>query len=115
MDVRGLGFNRGITPFEESDSLPVPKGIVLASGDSFVTDSASQLEGLDITVDLIDMEAFALNKVCEHHDTPFECYKHVTDNTDDDASDDRNENIAKGAKLFADLLERDFGQSSLLD
>ena len=35
MDVRGLGFERGITPFEETDTLPEPKGIVLASGDSF--------------------------------------------------------------------------------
>jgi len=115
MDVRGLGFKRGITPFEENKTLPDVKGIVLASGDSFVTDSASQLEGLDITVDLIDMEAFALNKVCEHHDTQFDCYKHVTDNTDDEASDDWNENIAKGAKLFADILESDYGKSSLLN
>lgn len=115
MDVRGLGFNRGVTPFEKDEKLPDAKGIVLATGDSFVTDSASQLEGLDITVDLIDMEAFALNKVCEHLDTQFECYKHVTDNTDEEASDDWNQNIAKGAKLFADLLESDYGKSSLLD
>lgn len=113
MDVRGLGFPRGITPFEKDNSLPQAKGIVLASGDSFVTDSESQLEGLDISVDLIDMEAFALNKVCEHHNTNFNCYKYVTDNTDEEASNDWNENIAKGAKLFIKLLERTYGKSSI--
>ena len=114
MDVRGLGVPRGITPFDQDESLPTATGIVLASGDSFVTDSVSQLEGLDISVDLIDMEAYALHKVCEHHDTAFDCFKYVTDNTDDDASDDWQENVAKGAKLFVTQLETHYGQSTLL-
>jgi adenosylhomocysteine nucleosidase len=113
MDVRGLGVPRGVTPFMDEE-LPKAKGIVLASGDTFVTDSELHLEGLDIPVDLIDMEAFALHKVCQHHDTLFDCYKYVTDSTDDDASDDWTENVAKGATLFIDLLEREYGHSELL-
>lgn len=114
MDVRGLGVPRGVTPFMD-EALPEANGIVLASGDSFVTDSELHLEGLDIAIDLIDMEAFALLKVCQHHDTAFECYKYVTDNTDDDASNDWQENVAKGAELFEVMLERDYGRSLLLD
>ena len=113
MDVRGLGVPRGVTPFESAEKLPSPKGIVLASGDSFVTDSNLHLEGLAINIDLIDMEAYALHKVCEHHNTTFDCYKYVTDSTDEDASDDWLENVAKGAGLFLDVLEKDYGVSLL--
>lgn len=112
MDVRGLGVPRGVTPFMD-EKLPEAKGIVLASGDSFVTDSELHLEGLEIEIDLIDMEAFALLKVCQHHHTAFECYKYVSDNTDDDASNDWKENVAKGAELFEALVTRDYGQSLL--
>jgi adenosylhomocysteine nucleosidase len=114
MDVRGLGVPRGVTPFMD-EKLPEAKGIVLASGDSFVTDSKLDLEGLDIAVDLIDMEAFALHKVCQHHDTAFECYKYVTDNTDNEASNDWQENVAKGAALFEVMLAKDYGHSLLLN
>ena len=114
MDVRGLGVPRGVTPFENNDKLPGANGIVLASGDSFVTDSERHLEGLDIKIDLIDMEAYALHKVCEHHKTQFDCYKYVTDSTDDDASDDWQENVAKGAELFVTLLKEHYGYSVLV-
>ncbi len=114
MDVRGLGVPRGVTPFMD-DELPEAKGIVLASGDSFVTDSELHLEGLEIAIDLIDMEAFALHKVCQHHHTAFACYKYVTDNTDDEASTDWGKNVAKGAQLFEAILLRDYGHSLLLD
>jgi adenosylhomocysteine nucleosidase len=113
MDVRGLGVPRGVTPFMD-ERLPEANGIVLASGDSFVTDSELHLEGLDIEIDLIDMEAFALYKVCQHHDTKFECYKYVTDNTDNDASNDWEKNVAKGAKLFQAMITKNYGHSLLL-
>ncbi len=112
MDVRGLGVPRGVTPFTD-EKLPQANGIVLASGDSFVTDSVLHLEGLDIPVDLIDMEAYALHKVCQHHDTQFDCFKYVTDSTDEDASNDWVENVAKGAKLFCRVLEERYGISSI--
>lgn len=113
MDVRGLGVPRGVTPFEDDEKLPKAEGIILASGDSFVTDSDLHLEGLDIPIDLIDMEAFALHKVCEHHDTKFDCYKYVTDSTDDEASTDWLENVAKGANLFIEVLNQQYGKSLL--
>ena len=59
------------------------------------------------------MEAFALHKVCQHHDTNFDCYKYVTDSTDEEASTDWVENVAKGAELFIDILDSKYGKSSL--
>ena len=114
MDVRGLGVPRGVTPFEADEKLPEANGVVLASGDSFVTDSGLHLEGLDIPIDLIDMEGYALHKVCEHHNTAFDCYKYVTDSTDENASDDWAANVARGASLFLEVLTDRYGPSSLL-
>ncbi len=113
MDVRALGVARGVTPFSGT-VLPRAKGIVLGSGDSFVTHKASQLEGLEIELDLIDMEAYALNEVCKHHHIEFHSYKFVTDTTDDSAHHDWNENVTKGAGLFSQLLSKHYGKSGLL-
>lgn len=112
MDVRALGFARGETPFE-NNKLPEAKGIVLGTGDSFVTNAEKDLEGLEIDLDLIDMEAFALKKVCEHHKLPFSCYKYVTDTADGDSHNDWAENVAKGAELFGEFLLDKYGKSSL--
>lgn len=115
MDVRGLGVPRGVTPFSDEEKLPKAQGIVLATGDSFVTDSVTQLEGLEIAVDLIDMEAYAFYKVCQHHQVDFDCYKYVSDNTDEEASEDWLENVAKGSQLFIQRLEQHYGVSNLLE
>ena len=114
MDTRGIGTPRGVTPFDEEDSLPEARGIVLGTGDSFVTDPDKELEGLEISIDLIDMEAYALKQVCEHLNMPFECYKFVSDDTNEDSSSDWAENVAKGAKLFKAFAEEQFRKSELL-
>jgi len=113
MDVRGLGVPRGVTPYDD-EQLPGPKGVVIASGDSFMTDSKMHLEGLNIPVSLIDMEAYAVHRVCRHLRIELVCYKHVTDSTDGNSSTDWRENVAKGAELFFDLLKKQYGPSLLL-
>ena len=114
MDTRGIGTPRGVTPFDKVETLPDVKGIVLGTGDSFVTDPVVELEGLDIAIDLIDMEAFALKEVCEHLGMPFECYKFVSDDTNEDSSSDWAENVAKGAALFKVFADKKLGRSGLL-
>jgi len=113
MDTRGIGTPRGVTPFGKDELLPEAQGIVLGTGDSFVTNPVAELEGLEITIDLIDMEAFALKEVCEHLDVPFECYKFVSDDTNEDSSSDWAENVAKGAELFKVFAQQHFGKSEL--
>jgi len=113
MDVRALGFSRGVTPFA-NEKLPKIEGIVLGTGDSFVTNPKKQLEGLNVDLDLVDMEGFALNKVCEYLNIEFHSYKNVSDTANDDAANDWEKNAAKGAKTFKNLLEKKYGISNLL-
>lgn len=113
MDGRALGFARGVTPFS-NQPLPAANGIVLGSGDCFVTDAEKELEGLAVALDLVDMEGFALHAVCGHLNIAFESYKYVSDNANDAASDDWQENIAKGTAAFRELVEREYGESTLL-
>ncbi len=113
MDARALGVPRGVAPLS-GDSLPEAKGVVLGTGDSFVTDPEAALEGLGVRVDLVDMEGYALLKVCERLGVEFAAYKYVSDEADDDAASDWEANAAKGAALFAKVLEKEYGKSSLL-
>lgn len=114
IDVRGLGIPRGVTPFANDEQLPNKKGMVLGTGDIFITDKARQLEGLGIELDLIDMEAFAMREVCLHLNIPFLSYKYVTDGGDEDAGDNWEANVAKGAQQFKQVLEKEFGRSHLI-
>ena len=114
MDVRPLGFSRGVTPYEEVSQLTTDEaGVTLASGDSFVTNATVQLDGLNVYVDLVDMEAFALKTVCEAYDVAFVSYKYVTDNADSDSSGDWINNVANGADLIRELLAGEYGRSGL--
>jgi adenosylhomocysteine nucleosidase len=104
MDVSGLGFALGVTPYDEAPpsllfdpvftDLPAA---VCGSGDSFAT--------ADIEVDcaVIDMEAYALAKVCWHENARFACVKYVTDGADHTAADDWQRNVHVAAEQFLQL------------
>jgi adenosylhomocysteine nucleosidase len=104
MDVSGLGFPLGVTPYDEAPSAltfePVFTHLpaaVCGSGDSFAT--------ADIEVDcaVIDMEAYALAKVCWHENARFACVKYVTDGADHTAADDWQRNVHVAAEEFLQL------------
>jgi adenosylhomocysteine nucleosidase len=105
MDVSGLGFALGVTPYDEAPSSllfdPVFTDLpaaVCGSGDSFAT--------ADIEVDcaVIDMEAYALAKVCWHENAAFGCVKYVTDGADHAAADDWQRNVHVAAEEFLQLF-----------
>jgi adenosylhomocysteine nucleosidase len=105
MDVSGLGFALGVTPYDEAPSAltfdPVFTHLpaaVCGSGDSFAT--------ADIEVDcaVIDMEAYALAKVCWHENARFACVKYVTDGADHTAADDWQRNVHVAAEEFLQLF-----------
>lgn len=112
MDARGFGFPRGVTPMS-GENLPEARGIVLGTGDSFVTDSAQALEGLEIRVDMVDMEGFAVEKTAAHLGVKFVAYKYVSDSADEEAASDWEANVAKGIALFSEVLEKNYGKSLL--
>jgi adenosylhomocysteine nucleosidase len=113
MDVRALDFPRGVTPLT-GEELPIKTGLVLGTGDSFITNAEKQLEGLGVEIDLVDMEGYALNKVCQHHGVAFEAYKYISDSADETAGDDWKNSVKQGTHLFIRLLEKEFKQSQLL-
>jgi adenosylhomocysteine nucleosidase len=105
MDVSGLGFALGVTPYDEAPvSLlfdPVFTHLpcaVCGSGDSFAM--------VDIEVDcaVIDMEAYALAKVCWHQNARFACAKYVTDGADPAAANDWRRSVHLAAEEFLQLF-----------
>jgi len=107
MDVSPLGFKLGQTPFEEdipiilhseSEFNPIVRNALCGSGDSFVQD--------ETIGDVVDMEAYALAKVCRSYDVPFISFKYITDKADENASKDWEENLADGIIKFKKILNR---------
>jgi adenosylhomocysteine nucleosidase len=104
MDVGGLGFELGVTPFDEAPArlrfdplfAHLPTG-VCGSGDSFATGDI----GMECAV--VDMEAYALAKVCWLEKAPFACAKYVSDGADHTAADDWRRNVHKAADEFLSL------------
>ena len=101
MDVRGLlDLKLGETPFDNiNEIINSYKGFSCGSGDSFVKNR------IEMDVDLVDMEAYALAKVCKLENIKFRCFKYVSDNADGNATNDWIENCKKGAKLFQNKLK----------
>ena len=103
MDVRPLGFQIGETPFDDDPPVidfsymdnPIGKKLSCGTGDSFVT------SGDGIETDVVDMEAYAIAKVCYNYNIEFISFKHITD---DGNPDDWKENYNKGIKLFKEML-----------
>jgi adenosylhomocysteine nucleosidase len=114
MDVRGLGFALGVTPF---DAAPLTlkfepvftelEAAVCGSGDSFAT------AGSDAACSVLDMEASALAKVCWLEGAVFACVKYVTDGADHAAALDWQNNVHKAASQFLDLYRSQARRSRL--
>ena len=104
MDVTGLGFMRGETPFEEDPPFiiqqqniefnPIGRNATCGTGDNFAEDK-SQYYG-----EVVDMEAYALAKVCYLYDVPFISFKYITDGADEQAHGDWEANLAAGIVEF---------------
>ncbi len=103
MDVTGLGFMRGETPFEKDIPFVIPskcnfnpigRNATCGSGDNFVEDR-TQYYG-----EVVDMEAYALAKVCYMRDVPFISFKYITDGADEQAHEDWEANLADGIEEF---------------
>lgn len=97
-----LGAKPGQTPFE---STPIVldlggTGMTCSTGDNFVTDP-----DLEIPADIVDMEAYAIAKVCWQQGVEFECYKFVSDRADEHAYRDWAEMISAGQKHYIDKLK----------
>ena len=96
MDVTALmDLKIGDTPFDDiKEIITSTDGYSCGTGDNFVTGK------IPIKVDVVDMEAYALAKVCKLEKIKFRCFKFISDNADESASVDWVDNCKKGAELF---------------
>lgn len=104
MDVTGLGFMKGETPFEDDPPIiietpkdvfnPIGRKATCGSGDNFVEDKTNYYG------EVVDMEAYALAKVCYLYDVPFISFKYITDGADEQAHEDWESNLADGIEIF---------------
>lgn len=107
MDVSGLGFPIGTTPFEDVPAAlefprlfaDLPAG-VCGTGDRFETGKPV------VECDVIDMEGYALAKVCHLEGAEFGAVKFVTDGADGDAGVDWQANLPRAARAFFDHYTR---------
>jgi adenosylhomocysteine nucleosidase len=108
MDVTGMGYLKGQTPFENLTPMildydhvefnPIGKKLRCGTGDNFVqTDK-------DTYSDVFDMEAYALAKVCHHYKVPFISFKYITDNADEHSSKDWVDNCSDGVREFKNKI-----------
>lgn len=107
MDISPLGFPVGKTPF---DPLPgsielipyfpeLPKGIC-GTGDSFETGAPK------VACDLVDMEGYAIAKVCRKMGVQFISLKYITDGADHNAHNDWQENLVHGSKKLFEYFQK---------
>jgi adenosylhomocysteine nucleosidase len=106
MDVSGLGFAPGVTPFDDTPAViefpsifPQLPQALCSTADSFATHAHS------ITGDVVDMEAFALARACVAQDAQFACAKYVTDGADADSAAHWLAALEAAARSFATLFE----------
>ena len=57
-----------------------------------------------LKTDIVDMEAFAVAKVCKLKKIDFRCFKFISDNADSQAKNDWVDNVSLGAKLFIEKI-----------
>ena len=112
MDVTGLGFKLAQTPFEEdipiilqseSEFNPIGKKALCGSGDNFMKGLPYAWYKKQIG-DVVDMEAYALAKVCHIYNIPFISFKYITDGADENAGDDWEKNVGKGIVKFKEKV-----------
>jgi adenosylhomocysteine nucleosidase len=102
MDVSALGFAAGVTPFDDAPAelafdpaFPQLPQLVCSTADSFAT-HRHEIDG-----DVVDMEAFALARVCVAERMPFACVKYVTDGADADSAAHWQAALDAAARAFA--------------
>ena len=106
MDVSPLGFKPYATPFEntpiyiefENRFSQLPQATA-GTGDSFETDHSHDRG------EVVDMEAYALAKICKLEGIEFACVKFISDGADANASEDWQQSLTEAPRNFVALFE----------
>ncbi len=107
MDVSALGFTVGTTPMDDDHPAEIgldaffhmlPQGIC-GTGDQFETGTPK------VPCNLVDMEGYALAKVCKKLGVRLISVKYITDGANDTAHLDWEENLLLGAQKLLSLYK----------
>jgi adenosylhomocysteine nucleosidase len=101
IQCQSLGCSDGQTPFEDDIVLTTgTAGLTCSTGDDFVMNP-----NLDISADLVDMEAYAIAKVCLRNRVEFRCFKYITDQADHSAHITWQDAVSQGEPFFVAKLQ----------
>lgn len=107
MDIRPLNFPLGETPMDEikgkiegTNLFKAYKHGVCGTGDRF------EVGPPELPCDLVDMEAYAMAKVCKRYNVDFVSIKYITDGSDHNAHNDWQTNLLKGAQALLDFYQK---------
>lgn len=96
---------RGKTPFCTRPHEYLSSGkFICGSGDSFVTAHDSWLHSQGI--DVVDMELFAIAASAHEHQIPWDAYKYITDDANEQSGNDWQEKVNHGEDLFLQELKQ---------
>jgi adenosylhomocysteine nucleosidase len=106
MDVSGMGLAPGVTPFDTTPPIiefpnvfaQFPQ-VLCSTADSFATHLH------EIAGDVVDMEAFALARVCLAENARFACVKYITDGADGDSATHWEAALDNAARAFATVYQ----------
>ena len=97
---------RGKTPF-----CPLPSfyhalsgEYICGSGDSFVTAQDAWL--ISQKIDVVDMELFAIAAVAHQSNIPWQSFKYITDDANENSGDDWQAKVHHGQDLFLEALHK---------
>lgn len=108
MDLSPLGFPKGETPMDEIKGLLIevpthlanlPKG-VCGTGDNFEVGPSK------LPCELVDMESYAIAKVCRKLNVGFTAVKYITDGADHNAHNDWFENLKPGSRKLLEVYNQ---------
>ena len=101
MDARSLGQKLGKTPYDKTpkilnfkSNILNDENIICGTGDSFCS---------NIEYDLVDMEAYAIAKICWIHGISFVSYKYISDGGD---ANEWKINISNGVNKFKKIISQ---------
>jgi adenosylhomocysteine nucleosidase len=96
---------RGTTPFDQAPAVFYSDigSAKCATGDSFVMHADPWL--VDEKVDFVDMELFAIAKVCHRFDIPWRALKFASDSADENAVNSWQESLEKSQQKISEVFK----------
>jgi adenosylhomocysteine nucleosidase len=106
IDCSTVGFEPTVTPYEHGTKLiSFGKGAICSTQDVFVTSKPTH------ECDVVDMESYALAKVCKLFNKQFICYKFISDKVgSQNQAEEWDKNQSFGANIFQNILHKELQQ-----